>query len=116
MDCSSRSRVGKLRYPRQKCGVHMESSTGNARLTQCTWNSGDISNTGPVDLSNPAPMYTVDGKDMLEVLSCSEVKTLAPVEEDTVAAKSSSMSTHTIEDEEDLRRIYAVTVCLTDCP
>jgi hypothetical protein len=61
-------------------------------------------------------MYSVDGKEMLEVLSCLEVKALAPVAEDMVVATNSSMSTHTVEYKEELRRIYAVTVCLTDCP
>jgi hypothetical protein len=61
-------------------------------------------------------MYSVDGKDMLEVLSCLEVKALAPVAKDIVVATNSNMSTHTVEDNEDLQHLYAVTVCLTGCP
>jgi hypothetical protein len=97
------------------CDVQKKSCTGNVRLTQCTWNSESIGNTGQVDLLSPAPICLVDGKDIPEVLSCSEANALVPVTEDIVAARNSRMSTHIVENNEDLRRIYAVTICLTDC-
>jgi hypothetical protein len=60
-------------------------------------------------------MCLVDREDMPEVLSCSEAKAPAPVAED-ITARNSRMSTHIVKDKEDLRRIYAETGCLTDCP